>query len=180
MPRTIAFLRAINVGGHVVRMEVLREIVSGLGLTKVETFIASGNVIFEGPAEPEAALTARIEAGLFQALGYEVATFLRSATEVAAVAACEPFAAVERAAAQAFVVGFLARPLAGHELAALGALRTQIDDFQCVGREVYWLCRRKQSESSFSSAVFERRVKVRATFRGVSTVRKLAAKYPPG
>ena len=46
MPRLIAFLRAINVGGHTVTMMKLRKEFEALGLQDVETFIASGNVIF--------------------------------------------------------------------------------------------------------------------------------------
>ena len=50
MPRHIAFLRAINVGGHTVTMDRLRQLFTGLGLKDVETFIASGNVIFSSAA----------------------------------------------------------------------------------------------------------------------------------
>jgi len=46
MTRYIAFLRAINVGGHTVKMEHLRGIFESMGFSNVETFIASGNVIF--------------------------------------------------------------------------------------------------------------------------------------
>ena len=46
MPRLVAFLRAINVGGHTVTMAHLRGLFEDLGFTNVETFIASGNVIF--------------------------------------------------------------------------------------------------------------------------------------
>ena len=58
-------------------------------------------------------------------------------------------------------------------------MKTGIDDFYVHGREVYWLCRNKQSESTFSNAKFERVLKVRVTFRGVNTVAKLAAKFSP-
>ena len=47
MPRHIAFLRAINVSGHNVKMDHLRQLFESLGFSNVETFIASGNVIFE-------------------------------------------------------------------------------------------------------------------------------------
>ena len=43
MTRYIAFLRAINVGGHTVKMDQLRALFEELGLSNVETFIASGN-----------------------------------------------------------------------------------------------------------------------------------------
>ena len=56
MPRFVAFLLAINVGkGHVVKMDSLRRAFESLGFSKVETFIASGNVIFDtGAGNPKA------------------------------------------------------------------------------------------------------------------------------
>ena len=50
MPRYIAFLRAINVGGHNVKMTQLRTLFEELECSNVETFIASGNVIFNSPS----------------------------------------------------------------------------------------------------------------------------------
>lgn len=179
MPKTIAFLRAINVGGHNVKMEQLRALFEQLGFDAVETFIASGNVVFETDAAPDAALEADIEAHLRAALGYEVATFLRTDAEVAAVAAYEPLPAVAMAEVAAFNVGFLASPLTADEIAILTAFNNDIDDFHSHGREVYWLCRTKQSDSKFNNNAFERALRRRATFRGRNTVLRLAAKYQP-
>jgi hypothetical protein len=58
------------------------------------------------------------------------------------------------------------------------ALKTEIDDFHVHGREVYWLCKKRQGESTFSNLRFEKFVKARTTFRGVNTIARLAAKYP--
>ncbi len=82
MPRYVAFLRAINVGGHVVKMERLRGLFAELGFAKVETFIASGNVIFETRAKTAGALETKIERHLHDALGYEVTTIVRTASGV--------------------------------------------------------------------------------------------------
>src|SRR5688572_28723471 len=91
MARYVAFLRAINVGGRYVKMEVLKRHFDEMGFTGVSTFIASGNVIFETRARDAAALERKIEAGLKKGLGYEVATFLRTPRELAVVVAHEPF-----------------------------------------------------------------------------------------
>ena len=91
MPRYVAFLRAINVGGHVVKMDHLRTLFEEIGLTEVETFIASGNVLFNSPSKSGPALERKIEKQLRTALGYEVATFVRTHAEVQQVAAYEPF-----------------------------------------------------------------------------------------
>lgn len=63
MARHVALLRAINVGGRTVKMDVLRGACEALGLTSVETFIASGNVIFESRARA-AVLEEKIETHL--------------------------------------------------------------------------------------------------------------------
>ena len=47
MPQYVAFLRAINVGGHIVKVQDLRRIFESCAFAGVETFIASGNVVFE-------------------------------------------------------------------------------------------------------------------------------------
>jgi uncharacterized protein (DUF1697 family) len=179
MPRLIAFLRAINVGGHTVTMEKLRQEFEALGLRDVDTFIASGNVIFTSPSAAGAALERKIEARLRASLGYEVATFVRTDAEVAAVAQYQPFKAAQMKDARAFCVGFLEKPLDAAGARALMTFKTEIDDFHTKGREVYWLCRKGQSESTFSNANMERKLKIRATFRGINTVVRLAAKHGP-
>ena len=177
MPRYIAFLRAINVGGRIVKMDYLRELFEAMGFSGVETFIASGNVIFESSKSPATLVTA-IETSLQDALGYEVAAFIRTPKEVAVIADYKPFPDVELGEATALNVAFLASALDKTAQQKLTSLETDIDRFDHHGREVYWLCRTKQSESKFSNAVFERTLKLQATFRGINTVKKLAVKYP--
>lgn len=179
MPRTIAFLRAINVGGHTVKMDVLCRLFEELGFAGVETFIASGNVIFDTAETDAAGLERRIEAHLRDALGYDVVTFLRSDAEVAAVAAYQPFSPAEMATAQAFNVGFLAETPDDQSVAKIHTFATDIDAFHVHGREIYWACRKKQSESTFSNAVLERALRRPSTWRNLNTVQRLAAKYPP-
>ncbi|MDE3153886.1 MAG: DUF1697 domain-containing protein [Acidobacteriota bacterium] len=176
MPRYIAFLRAINVGGHTVKMDRLRELFSSMGHTNVETFIASGNVVFDSPGKA-AALERTIEATLEDALGYEVATFIRTPGELVVAAERQPFPVRPFEEAVAFNVGFLRDPLDPTGQRKLMTLRTDIDDFRVQGREIYWLCRKRQSESTFSNAVLERALGCRATIRGAKTLKKMADKY---
>lgn len=177
MSRAFAFLRAVNVGGHTVTMARLRELFEELGLRNVETFIASGNVVFDGGAAKESTLQRKIEAHLHATLGYEVVTFLRSGPELAALVRGCPFDEAEVAAGQALNVAFLQAPLTLEEEARLQTLRSDVDAFRASGREVWWLCQVKQGESTFSNAVLEKTVKIKATFRGFNTLQRLAAKY---
>lgn len=176
MEKYVAFLRAINVGGHVVKMDHLRSLVAGIGVSNVETFIASGNVIFDSAARNASALEKKIESALHHALGYEVATFIRTTSAVADVARCQPFPDLD-APGNTLYVGFLsAAPLPAAQRALL-ALNSSVDEFHVAGREVFWLSHRKFSESDFSGAKLEKILGVKATLRNITTVRKLAAKY---
>ncbi|MBI4467802.1 MAG: DUF1697 domain-containing protein [Acidobacteria bacterium] len=177
MSRFIAFLRAINVGGHTVRMEDLRRLFESLGFSNVETFIASGNVVFETAAKKRSTLERRIRARLGGALGFEVATFIRTDAELARIADYRPFAKVDLDNAAALNIAFLATPIEHASRKKLMGLRTAIDDFAVHGREIYWLCHRKQSESTFSNAVLERILGRQATLRGANTILRMAEKY---
>lgn len=175
--RYVALLRAINVGGHNVKMDILRELFEQLGFANVATFIASGNVIFESPEDDTAALAGRIAGHLHGALGYAVATFIRTPAELAAVSAYLPFPQDEIAASAAMSVGFLADAAPADAQARVLALATEIDAFHLHGREVYWLHRARQSESKISGGVLEKALGGQLTLRNITTVRKLAAKY---
>ncbi len=178
--RLLAFLRAINVGGHNVRMDRLRELFEALGLSNVETFIASGNVIFDSPATNPQVLEKEIEDHLRGSLGFEVATFIRSASELRDIANYRPFEASELdREGNSLYIAFLRSPPGGKVRERLSAFRTEFDDFHIHGREVYWLCRTKMSESAFSGALLEKTIGMPATMRNATTIKRLATKYPP-
>jgi hypothetical protein len=74
-------------------------------------------------------------------------------------------------------VAFLLEPLTAKQELILLATRSSIDDFIVSDREVYWVCGIAQNESKFSNAVFERKLKVRTTFRKGSMLSKLSNKH---
>ena len=178
MMKGIAFLRAINVGGHVVKMDRLKKLFEQAGFTRVETFIASGNVIFELASTTRTAAVERtIETMLLNALGYEVATFIRTDRELRAAAEHEPFDPAALKRALRFNVAFVKQPLDPSSAKAIKALGTSLEEFHVRGREIYWLSRVPQSESKVSNAVFEKTLRQPSTVRGISTVRKMSEKY---
>lgn len=80
MPRHVALLRGINVGGNrILKMEKLRAIFTAAGARDVETYIQSGNVVFSHP-HPTAA---RFEQAIAAATGFDVPVVLRGADEMA-------------------------------------------------------------------------------------------------
>ncbi len=178
MPKYVAFLRAINVGGHTVKMDYLRSLFEAIGFSNVETYIASGNVIFDAPSTDATALESAIADHLQQTLGYAVATFIRTTSELADIAHARPFSASDlNAPGHSMYIAFMAgRPDPASQQKLL-SFTTEVDEFQVAGREIYWLCRKRMSESAFSGALLEKTVGMAATLRNSTTVNKIAAKY---
>ena len=171
MPRRIAFLRAINVGGHVVKMDHLRKLLASFGLENVETVIASGNVVFDAKATSTLKLEDQIEVGLLAELGYEVVTMVRTPKELAEVVVHRPFSL------ETSVVGFLKHtPSAA---ATSEALAWEIGDEEIAirGKELYWRHGGRMSESALGEIKIERTLGP-LTMRNLTTVAKIAAKYP--
>ena len=178
MPKYVAFLRAVNVGGHIVKMDQLRQLFEALDFPNVETFIASGNVIFDSTSKNTKTLERKIESVLRETLGYAVATFIRSTSELVNIAEYKPFDDSElNADGNALYIAFTADEPSTESKRKLRTFTTEVDDFQVYGREVYWLSRTKISESRFSGAQLERVLGMPATLRNANTVRRLAAKY---
>ena len=175
--RSVAFLRAVNVGGRTVTMAALVRLFGKMGFEHAQTFLASGNVIFEAPATSRDDLERRVQSALSRALKYDVPVFVRTMPEIAAIAAYEAFDAADVASAEAFNVAFTASPLDRAERARVAALATDLDRFHVHGAEVYWLCRVRQSQSTFNNAGLEKALGRRATIRGLNTLRRLAQRY---
>ena len=175
MPRLVAFLRAINVGGHTVEMAKLKKLFEQLSLTGVETFIASGNVVFDAPRSAPTALEKKIAAHLEKSLGYEVATFLRTPEALAEALAHRAFRTAAPAAT--LYIGFQAAPCTAAAAKLVAALSTDGDDLQVHGRELYWRRHGHFSDSSLTGAKVEKALGQPTTLRKVTTVEKLAKKY---
>jgi len=180
MTRYFAFLRAINVGGHTVKMDALKRLFMELGFTGVETFIASGNVIFETDQDNVNDLEYRIEVTLAEALGFKSAVFLRTFPQLTQIVARQPFPEDQFARATAFNVAFLKEPPNEAAIGKLMALQNEIDAFAVVGREMYWMCQMRQSESKFANTVLEKVLGQPSTMRQVSTMQRLVEKYKVG
>lgn len=178
MTTYVAFLRAINVGGHTIKMPELKRLFEEMGFTGVSTFIASGNVIFDSPNEDTAALEQTIEQTLDQALDYEVITFLRTLPEVAAIAGHQPFMDEEFEAGAVLYIVFVRNPLSDELQQKLMALQSEIDQFNVRGRDIFWLHRKQlRKPGKAADAPIEKTLKIPATIRNINTIRRIAAKY---
>lgn len=169
--RYVVLLRGINVGtARQVAMPRLREVLSGRGHEAVRTHLRSGNVLLDSPLG-EAALAGDVRAAIEQEFGFEVPVVVRSAAEIAAVVAGDPFAAVATDPAR-YLVTFLPEP---PEPAAVDALPpADRGAYLLRGRELYlWLPDGIQN-TPLASWKWDRLLGAPGTARNWNTVRKLA------
>ena len=130
----------MNVGGHRLTNDELRSHFATMGFAEVATFRASGNVVFAADERTPQEVTGHVEQGLAELLGYAVPTFIRSDSEVRAIAAQQPFAPEQLRAAggklQVSLLGASPSPDVRSEVLSLAS----DEDALCFGeRELYWL-----------------------------------------
>ncbi len=176
MARYVAFLRGMNLGGRRITNEALRSHFEVLGCEEVATFRASGNVVFAKEGKP-AALISQLEEGLAEALGYEVPVFLRSAKELAAIAAEEPFDAkqVEASRGKLQIALLTKKPSAAAAKKVL-AFSTDADRLAIEARELYWLPKGDLSESDLDLDALAK-ILGPTTIRTKGTIDQIAAKH---
>ena len=178
MLRFIAFLRAINVGGgRTVKMQSLRQVFESLGFSRVATFIASGNVVFETTTKKTRTLERKIERALKAALGYEVRTFVRGEAELAKIVNHRPFPQSKFDESWQSNIILLADNLNERLKQHVNALGTNTDAFKVHGREIYWLRRRKPNGALFSTVPLEKILGPAFTVRGANTIKRIVSKY---
>lgn len=171
--RSIALLRAVNVGKRTVPMAELRELLERIGYRDVWTFLNSGNAIFDGTGQRRSEERA-IEAALQQTFGFEVETFVRAEARIAELARARPFGELDDA--DTHLVGFVRSPLDAAAIDRVTGLATDRDELQVDGAELHWHIRGKSMDSGIKPAAWKHADLGPMTTRNITMVRKLAAK----
>ena len=173
-----AFLRAINAGPErAVRMNGLRQAFESLGLSKVTTFLGSGNVAFETRAKNVKMLERKIERRLQRTLGLSVPVFIRTHQELKEILALKPFEHPRLPGAD-FNIILLSDDLDEKSKKKLMMLETETDAFRVRGREIYWWRCKKPGTSLDSTVPLAKAIAEPFTIRSTNTMRRLAAKWP--
>jgi uncharacterized protein (DUF1697 family) len=177
MTRYIAFLRAINVGGKgIVKMEDLRKAFAMPGLKNISTYIQTGNVIFETAETDEAKLRQKIEKNLEKKLGFEIPSILRTFEELEAVVKNNPFKKIKESKETPLYISLLPAEPSKEQVKLITALNTERLDHRVVAREIYCLCQRNEKGTTdFSNSIIEKKLKMPATARNLSTITKILA-----
>ena len=172
----VAFLRAINVGGHAkVNMSELREAFAAAGCRNVRTHIQSSNVIFESPAQDLAKLLHNVLAKLRNLLDGEQVIMLRTAGEIEEIIRKAPFKDVEAEPGIKLYVAFLSQKPRSKPRLPLVSSREALEAVAISDREVFVVSRRKKNGFfGFPNLLVEKELGVPATTRNWTTVSKIA------
>lgn len=173
-----AFLRGINLGRRRLTNDRLRSVVEDFGLRDVDTFIASGNVVFRHDGADRAGLALELEAHLLQALGFPVATFVRPFFRLASLATDHEVEAAEDDGFTPHVLFVRSSDTGSQGAAQLQALAGGDDRFLPRGAEVIWLRRGRLSDAPALAAVLDRTFGGgEHTMRKLNTLRRMVAKF---
>ncbi len=170
--RYVALLRAVNVGGTgKLPMAELRELVESLGYTNVQTYIASGNVVFDGRGSAES-IAKKIADALRTKRCLDTDVLLRTADELAPLVDDHAFKDRGASGSRLHVV-FLSGAPTKAAIAKLDPTRSPGDELEVRGREIHWHTPEGAGQSKFSIAYFERTLGVAGTTRNHNTVTTL-------
>ncbi len=171
MPVYISLLRAVNLLGHNrISMARLRSLHESLGFTDVKTYIQSGNVVFRCTRRGTASIARSIEKAISNEEGLTVAVTVRTAAELAATIAQNPFAATGSDQTRFLHVAFLTAVPEAALRKALDGDRFAPERFAIRGSEIYLYLPNGVARTKLSTAYFERTLKVTATVRNWKTV----------
>jgi uncharacterized protein (DUF1697 family) len=175
MTTFIALLRGINVSGHrPVPMQKLAATCAALGLTNVATHLQSGNVVADAVQDDAVELRGRIETAIHEAFGFPVVVLLRTAREMEAITASNPFAAAAAENPRLVHVTFLSGPPSPEAVARLQARSFDPDAIHVAGSEAYLHCPGGYGRTKLSNTLLEKALVVTATTRNWCTVTHLA------
>jgi uncharacterized protein (DUF1697 family) len=176
MPVYIAMLRGINVtGSKIIKMEALRASFASLGFKNVQSYIQSGNLIFETPTNSAAALSAKIERRILRDFGHSVSVLLRTPKEMAEIIKRNPFSKDPAIDPSRLYVSFLADVAPKDAAELLQPLVAGAEQIRVMGREVYLYCPKGYGQTKISNNAIEKKLSVGATTRNWRTTQTLLA-----
>ena len=169
----IALLRGINVGGHhKLPMKDLKGIFEAAGCTNVQTYIQSGNVVFEPAQAALDELPAQIGEAIEAAFGFSVPIVLRHVDELRQVVASNPFTG-EDVDPKTLQIAFLQQAPTAEQIAELDPDRSPPDVFSVIGREIFCYYPNGVRRSKLTNTYFDSKLGTISTARNWRTTLKL-------
>jgi uncharacterized protein (DUF1697 family) len=169
----IALLRGINAGNaRRIDMHSLKLLFEKTGYKNVETYLNSGNVIFETAKQP-AAVRRDIEAGIKQQFGFAVPTLIKSRQELRAIAGAIP-AEWQNNSTWKSEVAYLFAEIDSEKILDELPVNPEFLDIRYTPGAVFWKVARQDYNQSRLNKIIGHKYYQLMTVRNVNTARNLA------
>lgn len=174
MNRYVCLLRGINVSGkNKILMKDLVEMFVHLGFRNVESYIQSGNVLFDADAEDPKQLETDIYSGIQAKFGYDVKAFVRTKAQLRQHLNDCPYPIDNLKENEQLYFSLLDSPRKDVDIPSEIRAKTE-DEFIIAGDIIYLLCRKGYGTTLLSNTFFEKKLKTLATTRNLATMQKLS------
>lgn len=168
----LALLRGINVGGHkIIKMADLKQLLETMGLSKVKTYIQSGNVLFESNEEADE-LSHRIEQQINSKFGFEVPVILRTSQDWNQIIDNCPYSVETLLEGESVHLTLLSEIPSQEALDRLTKFQSDLEQYHVQGKEIYLFFRHSFRDSKLPLQI--QKLGVSATIRNWKTTMKLA------
>lgn len=174
MTVVISMLRGGNLGNrNRVKMDALRALYASLKLRDPQTYIQSGNVIFESKEQDLARLAKRIGNGIERNFCFRWDVVVRTASELRTAIARNPFASRPGIDPSKLLVTFLTSAPGAEARERLLRIKTDPEELRIDGSELYTYYPNGIGRSKLQMAVIERALKISGTGRNWTSVTKM-------
>ncbi len=166
----VAFLRAINVGGrNVIKMSELKECLEAVQLKHIQTFLQSGNVVFESELEDAEKLQVLIQTAIEFVFGHSVPVIIRTLDEMETILASQPFADYASLPKDKIFINYLQNAPTETTLASFKPIYAKGDVFKIDGKNIFLYCQNPYNETKLQNGFFEKKLLCFATTRNFNT-----------
>jgi uncharacterized protein (DUF1697 family) len=180
----ISMLRGVNVSEqNKIRMAELADLYHSLSLVNVETYVQSGNVVFEATEQEASKLAELIETQIEGTFGYTVSVFMRDVANFQRIIHNNPFLNKRAKDPARLYVTFLYSSPSESKLSNMASLDAGADEFIVGEQAIYLFCPNGYGRTKLSNNLFERKLGLPATTRNwktVTTLYSMAAAHQAG
>jgi len=175
MKKYLAILRGINVGGRrKLLMADLKLLCQELGWSEIQTYIQSGNVLFDTKKKIDLVKEAKkLQEAIKAKYDYEVPVIIVAFKDLQKVADDNPFAKSKDFDISQLHLTFLGEIPTKEGLAKVNEIQGLQDEFKIVEKYVYLKIQNSYHKTKLNNNFFEKKLEVKATTRNWKTVSKL-------
>ncbi|MBS1537410.1 MAG: DUF1697 domain-containing protein [Bacteroidetes bacterium] len=173
MKTYICILRGINVSGHnIVKMNELKTLAESLLFQNVQTYIQSGNIVFQSNNKFNNNLESEIKSKMLENFGLDIPVFVIAKDELELLILHNPFKNKNVDSMKLHVTFLLTEP--NVELKnRISEMTFGGDEFVIHGKAIYLYCPNGYGKTKLSNSFFETKLKVITTTRNWKTVNQL-------